>query len=55
MPWSQENKSWYINLISIMCILIKWEFTTTAGEIKEHKDCRGMWQTGTFTRLFALL
>lgn len=27
----------------------------TAGEIKEHKDCQAMWQTATFTRLFALL
>lgn len=52
MPWSQENKPCYINLISVICILIKWEFTSPAGEIKEHVDCWGMWLMAIFNKAF---
>lgn len=55
MPWLQENKSWCINLISGICILIKLEFTSPAGGIKEHEDYRGMWQTATFNKVLAFM
>lgn len=55
MPWLQENKSWYINLISGICILIKLEFTSPAGGIKEHEDYWGMWQTATFNKALAFM
>lgn len=48
IPRSQENKSWYINLIRGICILIKGEFAGPAGGINGHEDYWGMWQTATF-------
>lgn len=55
MPWSQKNKSWHINLISGICILIKGDFTNPAGGIKEHEDYRGMWQTATFNKALTFM
>lgn len=52
---SQENKPWYINLISGFCVLIKEEFTSLAGGITEHMDCWGMWQMATFNKASAFM
>lgn len=52
---SPENKPWYINLISGICVLIKGEFTSPAGGIIEHMNHWGMWQMATFNKAVAFM